>query len=109
MLVIVILFAVAISLFMFRCDKKYETVYSGSESNVGEANEYYWLLKSHKIPFKYQIPYSWENFYQFGYKESPIYIKVHEKDMDRARKAMMHYRIEKMKIERNIQASRNNR
>ncbi len=78
--------AAAMLLFMFRDGKKYETVYSGSESNLSEANEYYWLLKGNKIPFKYQIPYNWSNFYQFGYKESPVYIKVSENDVDKAKK-----------------------
>ncbi|TMN22508.1 hypothetical protein [Lentibacillus cibarius] len=99
--------AAALLLFMFRDDKKYRTVYSGSESNLSEANEYYWLLKHKKIPIKYQIPYNWKNFYQFGYKESPVYIKVSEDYVEKARKVMMYHRIEKMKMQRNIELERN--
>lgn len=104
----IILTVSAIALmFLFRDDNKYETVYSGSESSLSEANEYYWLLKGNKIPVKYQMPYNWENFYQFGYKESPIYIKVSQKDLDKARQVMMYYRVEKSKMERNIAAEKN--
>ncbi|RYG74273.1 hypothetical protein EU245_03435 [Lentibacillus lipolyticus] len=97
----------ALLLFMSRDGKKYETVYSGSESNLREANEYYWLLKHNKISFKYQIPFNWKNFYQFGYRESPVYIKVSDRDVEKAKKVMMHYRIEKMKMQRNMEAEKN--
>ncbi|MDY0394547.1 hypothetical protein ACFSMW_07785 [Virgibacillus halophilus] len=104
---IFILSAVAILLFMFKDDSKYEIVYKGSETNLSEANEYYWLLKNHRIPFKYQIPYNWRNFVAFGYKESPVYIKVSEENVERATKVMMFHRAEKMRMERNIQAGKN--
>ncbi|MDY0404283.1 hypothetical protein P5G51_001605 [Virgibacillus sp. 179-BFC.A HS] len=102
-----ILVAFVILLFKFRDDNKYEIVYFGTESNLSEANEYYWLLKNNRIPLTYQIPYNWENFYRFGYKESPVYIKVSEKDVEKARKVMLYHRVEKMKMERNIAANKN--
>ncbi|WP_106496317.1 hypothetical protein [Lentibacillus sp. Marseille-P4043] len=89
-------------LFRDRDNNKYETVYSGDESTLSEANVYYWLLKNNKIPFKYQIPYNWKNFYQFGYQKSPVYIKVARNDAVRARRIIWLYRKEKMKMERNI-------
>lgn len=103
------LLAVAILLFMHRDHNKYETVYKGNETNLSEANEYYWLLKNHQIPFKYQMPYNWRNFYEFGYKESPVYIKVSEKDVERATQLMMFYRAEKLKMERHIASEKNRR
>lgn len=92
---------------LFRDRNNEETAYTGSESNLREANEYYWLLKNNRIPVKYVIPYNWENFYRFGYKESPVYIKVNKKDIEKANKVMMNYRVEKLKMERNIAADRN--
>lgn len=92
---------------LFRDRNNEEIAYSGSESNLSEANAYYWLLKNNRIPVKYIIPYNWENFYQFGYKECSVYIKVNKKDMEKANKIMMNYRIEKQKMERNVAIARN--
>lgn len=107
MIEIISIASIVTFMFLLRDKNKYETVYNGDESSLGEANEYYWLLRNNKIPVKYQIPYNWENFYQFGYKESPIYLKVSKKDIEKARQAMMYYRVEKAKMERNMEANRN--
>lgn len=106
-----ILLAATITLMILfsNINNREEVVYSGSESNLNEANEYYWLLKSNRIPVKYNIPYNWENFYRFGYKESPVYIKVDKKNAEKANKVMMFYRAEKKKMERNMEAERNKR
>lgn len=103
---IMLIVGTIILMFLFRDDNKYKTVYTGSESSLSEANEYYWLLKNNNIPVKYQIPYNWENFYQFGYKESSIYLKVSQKDFEKAWQVMMSYRVERSKMERNIAADR---
>lgn len=106
---IILIASAATFMFLFKDNNKYEIAYSGNESNLSEANEYYWLLRNNKIPVKYEIPYNWENFYQFGYKKSPIYIKVDKKDIEKAKNVMMYYRAEKLKMERNMEADRNKR
>lgn len=98
---ILVILGFILLLFLLRNGEKYETIYIGSESNIGEAMEYYWLLKNNNIPFKYHIPYNWNNLYQFGYKESPVYIKVSEKNVERASRLIMYRRIEKRKMESN--------
>lgn len=99
----ILLIAATIGLmWMYRDNNEYVTIYSGDETTLGEANEYYWILKHHKIHFKYQIPYNWENIFLFGYKKSPVYIKVRKDDAARTREIFWFYRAEKMKMEENI-------
>ncbi|GAA0439907.1 hypothetical protein GCM10008983_16050 [Lentibacillus halophilus] len=104
---IILITSVLTLIILFSDTNRYETVYSGTESSLSEANDYYWLLKNYNIPVRLQIPYNWENFYRFGYKESPVYIKVSQKKLEKARHVMMHYRVEKSKMERNIKAEKN--
>ncbi|SET48016.1 hypothetical protein SAMN05216389_11266 [Oceanobacillus limi] len=99
----ILLIIVALTLmWRFRDSNENVTIYSGDESTLDEANEYYWVLKNNNIPIKYQIPYRWENFFVFGYKRSPVYIKVRKNDVLKARQIMWCYRKDKMKMERNI-------
>ncbi|WP_042224201.1 hypothetical protein [Oceanobacillus manasiensis] len=93
-------------MWMFREKQQIVTIYQGDESTLSEANEYYWILKDNNIPFKYHIPYNWENFFQFGYKKCSVYIKVKKSDVIRARRIMWCYRKEKMEMERNIRGER---
>ncbi|MEN1967832.1 hypothetical protein WMZ97_07080 [Lentibacillus sp. N15] len=105
--IIVIAAISAAIIFLFKESDKYVTAYSGNESDLSEANNFYWLLRNNNIPVSYVIPYNWENFSRFGYKRSSVYIKVAKKDIEKAREVMMYYRAERLKMKRNMEAVRN--
>ncbi|WP_404458284.1 hypothetical protein [Oceanobacillus kapialis] len=103
---LLLIFAVIGLMWLFREKQESVTIYKGDESSLNEASEYYWILRDNNIPFKYHIPYNWENFYQFGYKKSPVYIKVRKNDVIKARRIIWCHWKEKREMERNIKESR---
>ncbi|WP_138417422.1 hypothetical protein [Aquibacillus sediminis] len=99
-----ITFIAAILIAMMEKQHRFVTVYEVRESSLNEAMRYYWVLKGNKLNYiKYEIPYNFENFYSFGYRQCVVRIKVRKEDVPQANQVLRDYRARQRRMERNIE------